>query len=213
MRTLIRNLVTRIGLAALFISPAMPSMAESHWLIYSNKSSTEKNFFVSQGIEGEYGGYRLIQSGQEANDVNSQIWRGYGLRNSVGVEVMKFIQFSVSHTFLNMRAKADSRDNLSGSRLTGEGRFVFASPIGNLELGGGMIGARYDYRDLTSSSDFLGSGYYYSLGVDYFLSSRLSFYIHGKSFRENMVRSGGGSGIENIKSETNALSSGFNIWL
>jgi hypothetical protein len=191
---------------------ALDAMATPHALINSTRGE-DTNVFVSQGIEGEYGSFRKIGAGEDVGDANGQIWRGYSFRNTLGLELMKFVQFSVSHAFVNMRSKANSLENIRGSRVMGETRLVFSSPIGNVEAGGGVIGSRMEYQMKLDNSDFLGSGYFYSLGLNYFFSQRVSFYAQGRVVNENLVRNGGSSEIENIKSKTSSVGLGFSIWL
>jgi hypothetical protein len=168
---------------------------------------------VSQGIEGEYGTVNKIGAGLSAEEGDRRVWRGYAFRNTIGMELMKFIQFSISHSFLNLRSKANSLENLRGSRLMGETRLVFSSPIGNVEVGGGVIGSRMEYQMKLDNADYLGSGVYYSLGLNYFFSQRVSLFGGGKIIKENLVRNGGSSKIENIKTETSNIGLGFSIWL
>lgn len=184
-----------------------------HSFINSQRSSENNNVFVSQAVEGEYGHMNKIAAGLKEGEGENRVWQGYGFRNTIGVELLKFTQFSLSHTFMNMRSKASSLENLHGSRLAGEARVVFSSPIGNMEAGGGVIASSMDYTRLLENADFLGSGYYYTLGLNYFLSQRVSFFGQGKMIRENFVRSGGSSTIENIKSDTSNASFGFSLWL
>jgi len=114
---------------------------------------------------------------------------------------------------LNMRSKGNSLENLRGSRLSAEAKLVFAAPIGNMEAGGGMLASNTTYQRMLDNADFLGSGYYYTLGLNYFFSSRVSFFVNGKSIRENHVRNGGNSSVENIRTETNGFGMGFSFWL
>ena len=191
---------------------AHDTLAETHQLIQSTRSS-ETNVFVSQCVEGEYGSFTKFHSGDNDNRGESRIWRGYGYRNAFGVELMKFTQFSLSHTFVNMRSKENSLENIHGSRLSGEMKLVFAAPVGNLEAGGGFIGGRYDYQKQLENSDYLTSGYFYTLGVNYFMSSRVSLFGQGKMTRENFVRNGGSAEISNIKTDVSSLGLGFSLWI
>lgn len=200
----------------LAVSALMESAAfagPGHAVINSQRSSENNNVFVSQAVEGEYGHMNKIAAGLSPDQGENRVWQGYGFRNTVGVELLKFTQFSVSHSFVNMRSKASSLENLHGSRLAGEARVVFSSPIGNMEAGGGVTASTMDYTRLLENSDFLGSGYYYTLGLNYFLSQRVSVFGHGKMIRENLVRNGGSSQIENIKTKTNNAGIGFSLWL
>lgn len=204
-----RWFIKTLALSALLIE----TQAFSQHSVIQGQRDINSNVFVSQAIEGEYGTYNKILSGQSADTGESRIWRGYSFRNGLGLELMKFTQFSVSHSFINMRSKANSLENMVGSRISAEAKLAFSSPIGNMEAGGGFLASRLDYTMKLDNADFLGSGYYYVLGLNYFLSQRVSFFGHGKMIRENMVRNGGNAEIENFKTNTNSLGLGFSIWL
>ncbi|MGE0172769.1 MAG: hypothetical protein AB7T49_08290 [Oligoflexales bacterium] len=202
----------RVWGTILLLTGSLDALATPHALINATRGA-DTNVFVSQGIEGEYGTFNRIGAGEDIGSGNEQIWRGYSFRNSLGLELMKFVQFSVSHAFVNMRSKANSLENIRGSRIMGETRLVFSSPIGNVEAGGGVLGSKMEYQMKLLNSDFLGSGYFYSLGLNYFFSQRVSLYGQGRVFNENLVRNGGSSEIENIKSKTSNIGLGFSIWL
>lgn len=207
------TIIPAIAVGGLTLSSFASAYGQSHALINSSRSSSMGNMFVSQAIEGEYGNYAKVAAGAEPADASSRVWKGYGIRNSFGLEVIKFTQFSISHTFLSMRSKADSLENVHGSRVTAEMRLVFSSPVGNMEAGGGFSGSRLDYQRQLDNADLLGSGYFYTLGLNYFISSRVSFFGTGRLYRENLVRSGGNAEIESIRTDTSNLGVGFNIWL
>ena len=181
-----------------------------HQAYYPNGRSS---VFAIQSIEGEYGKVQAIKAGssQEAN--KSSTWRGHGVKNGVGVEFMRFTQFTLTHTLVNYRSKATSTENLRGSRISGEARVVFSSPIGNLEGGVGAIASTFDYQNKENQSSYVGSGYYHLLGLNYFSSSRVSFFAHGKKIFENLVRHGGNTSIENIKNDSFSLGLGIKLWI
>jgi len=163
---------------------------------------------VTQAIEAEFGKYRTLGGEDE-----SSFWKGYGIRTSAGLELMKFIQFSAGHTFVNMREKNDGLQSLRGSRLNGEAKLVFYSPVGNLEGGMGVLASRLDFQQGLEVGDYYGSGSYYSLGLNYFVTGNLSFFGGMKMIKENLVKNGGASKIENIKTDTTSLGTGFSLWL
>ena len=187
------------------------AQAYSHAYIDSTRSSTETHVYVTEGADAEYG--RLHTNSDNKDYPVSQDWRGFGLRTAVGLEVMKFIQFDVAHTFVNMSSQNDSLEKMSGSRLTGGGRLVFSAPIGNLELGGGIIGSNLDYQKELLTATYSGSGIYYSLGLNYFMTSRVSMYGDATVIQENFVKTGGVAPVENMQSNMTAMGFGFNLWL
>ena len=202
------------GCAAVSACIGLPAYADgygtSHSLINTMRSNTT---FISQALEGDYGTYTKVPAGGADGGGIRELWRGYGLRSSIGLEMFKFVQFSVSHTLLNMRSKADPFETLTGSRFSGDGKLVFSSPIGNVEAGGGMIASYTNYQHDMERADYIGSGYYYSLGVNYFLSSKVSIFTDCKLFQENMVRSDGAATIESIHTDTTGVELGFSVWI
>jgi hypothetical protein len=213
------NFTTRFagwsGVVFLFgLQLSTSASAVSHSYINTYRSSTQTHVFVSQSVEGEYGTYSQTQSDQSQHEnVNSSSWQGYGIRTSVGFEIMKFLQFDAGHTFLNLRKNKDRLENIDGSRLFGEARAVFISPIGNLEAGIGASALRLDYQKQLESSALVGNGFYYSLGINYFLSNRVSIYSKGTFISERMIKNGGTSEFKGFETETTALGAGFRIWL
>lgn len=190
----------------------------THNYVNTTRSSAISHIFVSQSIEGEYGEFELSGSSDQPNPAASigpkvTKWQGYNLTQTLGLEVMKFIQFNVAHSMMNMRSSASNLERLGGSRFSAGARLVFLAPVANLEAGGGVIGTRYDYQDYLHTSNFYGSGSYFSLGFNYYLSERVSLFGQGKLIEENSVRSGGDIEAKNIKSKTTNLGTGFSLWL
>jgi hypothetical protein len=54
---------------------------------------------------------------------------------------------------------------------------------------------------------------FYSLGMNYFFSSQVSFYGYGKVTQENLVRNGGSALYKNIRSDTTGFGLGFIFWI
>jgi hypothetical protein len=197
------------------------AVAQSHDYITTFRSGTNSHVYVSQSLEGEYGLYSLhgklipSQTDPEGTVVGDDVsgWRGFGFRSAVGIELLKFIQFSAGHTFLNMRNQEDGLEQLVGSRLHADVNFVFASPIGNLEAGVGASLLRVDYRRGMENSSFVGSGSSYSVGVNYFLSSQVSVFGKARIFNEHLLRNGGSATVRRMDTSTTGVSLGFRIWL
>lgn len=198
-----------LAIAALSLSN-QEAFGYSHQLIDSMRSGTVSHVFVTQGVEGEYGKYTLsLKNGKE----DESVWKGYGIRNAVGLELMKFVQFSANHTFINMRSSEREGQRLFGSRLGGDVKLVFSAPIGNLEMGMGALASKLDFQRELAFASVYGSGIYYSLGVNYFLSSRVSFFTTAKMIEETLVRDGGSEEVKRIQTKTSNVGLGFNIWL
>ena len=186
--------------------------AQSHAMINDSRSSLSKNVFVSQGVEGESGRFKKFSGNADAEAV-SQSWRGYGIRNGVGIELFKFTQFALSHSLLNLHAKESSLENLTGSRLSASIRLAFSSPIGNIEFGSGLLASQLEYQNLDRKATFLGSGHFYSLGWNYFLSPSISIFAHGQHSTITLTQSNGDAGLSRMESARDGLGLGLKIWL
>jgi hypothetical protein len=207
-----------LGLGAL--APKM-ALAGTHNYVNYNRSSLVNHIFVQQSVDGEYGKYvsSIDHPGSDdgtqkaGSSTESENWKGYGIGTSLGLEIMNFVQFTAGHTFVNMRHKDDSLESLSGSRLHAGARLVFEAPVANLELGGGLLGSRMDYQKQLENASFYGSGVYYSLGLNYFTSSQVSFYFEAKMSKEHLVQSGGSANVKSIDTNTTSMGLGFRIWM
>ncbi len=212
------NKLFMIAAATVTLCASGAAMAQGHAYLNYMRSGTESHIFVQQTIEGEYGQYKTEGSAKDAagNDVGvsgKQFWKGYGFGTTIGLELMKFVEFTAGHTFVNMRYKEDALESLAGSRLHAGVRFAFLSPVGNLEVGGGFQGSRLDYQKQLDNASFYGSGYYYGIGVNYFLSQRVSVVFDAKMTREHLDRSGGSSVVRSIDTDATLMGAGFRIWL
>jgi hypothetical protein len=212
------NLKLMLSGALLSLLWSGAALAQGHGYVNYMRSSTSSYVFVQQSIDGEYGqhsteGEAKDETGKTSSYEDKQYWKGYGIGTSVGLELMKFVQFVAGHTFVNLRHKDDALESLSGSRVHGGLRLVFTAPVANLELGSGLTGSRLDYQKQLENSSFYGSGFYYSVGLNYFMSSRISVYYEAKIVHEHLVRSGGSSSVSAMDTDATAMGLGFRIWL
>ena len=205
-----KTLISIVAVVIALTAVSETAFGYTHNFINSMRSSTERHIYVSQAVEAEYGTFTLTDQDGVAT---SNIWNGYGFRNAVGMEFIKFIQFSANHTFLNMNNKDSSSSRLGGSRLAGEVKFSFASPLGNLEMGAGAIVSRYDLQQQLDHTSIYGSGMYYTMGVNYFVSSQISLFGNMKSINEHFVRNAGASIGSGITTSTTSAGFGASIWL
>ena len=209
--------VATVGVAvSVALAPA--AAAQTHNYINMMRSSTESHLFVQQSLDGEYGKYTTegdvaTEGGGHKTFSQTNFWKGYGIGTSIGLEVLKFVQMVAGHTFVNLRYKDDALESLNGSRLTAALRLVFLAPIGNLEAGSGITGARLDYQKQLDNASFYGNGVYYSLGLNYFVNGRVSFYYEAKTQREHLVRNGGNASVDTIDTDATLMGVGFRIWL
>ena len=196
---------------------SVDAYAQAHNYINNRRSSTVSHFFVTQSVDGEFG--RFNTTGKEStpegmiDTSSSPYWQGFGIGSAVGLEVLKFIQFNAGHTFVNMRNRNDGLEKIDGSRLNGGVRLVFTAPVANLEAGGGVLASRMDYTKRLDSATFYGSGYYYTLGLNYFISSQVSFFGNIKMNHENLVRNGGSTVTSSMVTDTTLVGFGFTLWL
>ena len=194
---------------------ALAQSGVSHNYVNTYRSSSITHIFVSQSIEGEYGDFELNKSGSglTASVPSSEKWRGYNLTQTFGLEILKFVQFTAAHSMINLRASSSGLERLGGSRFSAGARLVFLAPVANLEAGGGVIGTRYDYQRDMTTSDFYGSGVYYTLGFNYFISEKVSIFGQAKSIDELSMRTGGDPNAKSIRLRSTNLGTGFTLWL
>lgn len=199
------------------------SAAYNHNYVNTMRSGNVSHLFVSQSVDGEFGKFSATTK-QGANSADamasvgslgpsSDSWRGFGIGTAFGLEVLKFVQFTSGHTFVSLRRNDDGLQTLSGSRLHAGAKFVFTAPLANLELGGGMLGSRMDFVQRLQRGDYYGSGLYYSLGLNYFLSSQVSVFGTLKTLQERLVQTGGDSTYDTIRNSSTTVGAGFSIWL
>ncbi len=204
---LIKTLATLVGLTGLGQYSAAQDL--SHAYINTTRSGQISHYYLGVSIDTEFGN---MKRNNEADEVVATNWQGYGINNQLGVEMAKFIQFYVSHVSLNLRQKGEGDSRLVGSRFMGGARFVFYAPLGNLEIGGGATSLTLEYLSNKGNSEFYGSGYFYELRYNYFLSTAVSFTVTARSLSENLVNNGGNADIKNLRSSTNVASFGWSLW-
>jgi hypothetical protein len=187
------------------------AQSSAHARIDQSRSSLSKNVFLTTSVEGEYG--RVQRTEKDSGVIDNASWRGYGIRNGLGVEAFKFTQFSLSHTLLNLRSQDQGRENLTGSRLAAEFALAFSSPLANLHFGMGMLASNLQYQSLEKSSSYTGTGHYYSVGLNYFFSQSVSVQMTGKRIESNNKRTGGSADYSSLNANTDNLSLGIAVWL
>jgi hypothetical protein len=202
-----RNFFASLGL----LLGAQSALAQSHAVVDRYRSSERANVFIFQSIDGEYG--RVQKSFKSQPETVSQTWRGYGIRNGVGVELFKFTQFSLSHTLLNLRSRDSSLENMRGSKLAGEVTFAFSAPITNIQFGLGVIASQLDYQDHEKSGAYVGTGHYYNMGFNYFVSQMFSVQLLGRRSVIRHSASGGSLDLQEMHSNSDSLSFGLAIWI
>lgn len=198
--------------AAILLLSSSAIFAVQHAYINHNRSSIYNYVFISQSLSAEYGsiasnGGSEVEVGKDAN------WKGMGIKTAAGIEVLKFVQFEVGHTFLNLKNHNNSFETLGGSRINLGTKLVFRSPLVNLEGGVGLLASRLDYQKELSNADFYGNGHYYTLGLSYYLHSKISMHLYGNMNREHLVRNAGAQDVKEIDTDTTSGGIGFTVWL
>jgi hypothetical protein len=210
--------LTGIAVLAGVFGAQSEAMGYTHNFIDSNRSSVVRNLYVVQGIEGSFGrfkadGVATSEDGFSESVATDAYWKGWGVHSGVGIELFKFLQFGIGHTMVNERNQSNSLEKISGSRFTGETSLNFASPMGSLMLGGGVVASRYDYTRRLESADYYGSGYFYKVGINYFIAPQVSVYGDLRTSHENLIRNTGTSMYKSISLDLQTGSAGFAIWL
>lgn len=206
------GLLTRLSLSS-------EAWGQSHSYMNQMRSSDIKYFFFQQSVDGEIGVQKMtVQTADDGTTLEEpkeqkKGWKGVGIDSTMGMEILRFIQCQVGHTFINLNGQDDGWATLSGSRLHAGVRAVFTAPVANLEMGAGVLGSRLDYRLQMSNTSLYGSGSYAAFGLSYFFSPRVSLFGEGRMIREHLVRSGGSPISSSIDTEINTLGMGFRIWL
>jgi hypothetical protein len=208
----------KLLVAVIVVFASSQALANSHSYINNYRSGIYNHVFVQQSVEGEFGSYstkgtRIGESGAGESYSEGQDWKGYGIGTSVGLEVMKFIQFSLGHTFVNMQHKDDRLESLSGSRLNAGLKLVFGAPIFNLEVGTGLTGSRLDYQKQLENASFYGSGLYNEISLNHYMSSQISVYFSAKLANEHLARTAGSSSVKDMDTSTTLMGAGVRIWL
>jgi|GEM_PF-841973 len=212
-----------LGLATSHQAFAQAIATGNHNFVNTMRSANVSHVFVSQTIDGEFGKFSGVNTSRKSADAgvaglgnlgpSSDSWRGFGIGTNFGLEVMKFVQFTGGHTFVSLRRNDDGLQTLSGSRLNAGARFVFMAPLANLELGGGVLASRMDFVQRLDRADYYGSGMYYSIGMNYFLSSQVSVFGTVKTVSEHLIKGSGNTSYDTINNDSTTIGTGFSIWL
>lgn len=207
---MLKKLSVLVSLALLSISGSAVAQG-SHDMINKSRSSYYKNVFLTTSVEGEYGSISKQEKGSD--ELTKESWRGYGIRNGLGIEMMKFTQFSLSHTLLNMRSAKSSAETLSGSRLAGEFALSFSAPITNIQFGLGMTLTSLQHQALGKTQSYSGTGTFYTIGLNHFFTPTISVQAIAKRIEGQNRLSAGESNLEKFGSITDNLSLGIAVWL
>lgn len=195
--------------AGVAVSEGAIAQGLTHSYINTMRSSMVTHYYLDVNIDSEFG---QLTREDDLSKSAATYWQGYGINNQLGVELGKFIQFYIGHVSLNLKEKAEAGARLIGSRFMAGARFVFYAPLGNLELGGGASSLQLDYISPKGNANFDGSGYFYELRYNYFLSPAVSFNVSARSLNEHLNHNGSNPAIKGFVSTTNVASLGWSLW-
>jgi hypothetical protein len=197
-------------------------------------------FFVSQGIEGEYGSMRILEEGKpqvnakltsspnsELGDRNSSdnnaresaaveipSWRCYSLRTGFGTEMFKALRLGAWHSLVSSRRSDDEFESISGSRFSAEGVLTFTNPLANITLSYGASLGTYRYQKALESAQLGGNGSNWSLGAERFFSSSAAVSLTARTTREQLQKTRGAENLPNrFGSESFGLSLAIALWM
>lgn len=173
--------------------------------LYSGRSHSGSRLYFSQGASGEYSQQEAVVDHRDS----SERWKGYAVKNSFGLEYHRFVDFGLTHSLITSKNMDNSWESLRGSRVTADLGLVFGSPVGNLRFGGGLVGSRLDYQNSPISGSVYGSGTYYSIGLNYFITPRFSAYADYQEYRERLT---GDADFNQALVVTRAADLGFTLW-
>lgn len=180
----------------------------SHSYIENTRSGMVTHYYIGSSIENESAKVLITRNGKESQEN----WRGYGLNTELGMELLKFMRISVNHAFMTAKSETAKGVDTTGSRAGVSNYFIFSSPIGNLEMGGGLNLSRYEFQDGYDRANIYGENTYFGLGVNYYLSYSSSVFVRFKSGSDSGTYGNGPAIMESMEGKTQAVSLGMCLW-
>jgi len=196
-------------LAVLFgMAPVTQAGDYSHAYIDSTRSGMVTHYYIGSSIENEATKFVITRDGKET----SENWRGYGLNTELGMELLKFMRISLNHAFMTAKSESARGVDTTGSRFGVSNYFIFSSPIGNLEMGGGLNVSRYEFQEGYDRANIYGENTYFGLGVNYYLSYGSSVFVRFRSGSDNGTYGSGPAIMESMKGKSEGISVGMCLW-
>lgn len=186
--------------------------AQSHSSIDSTRSTFNRNVFFDQSLVGFNSSLNFSGDSAAVNQMGKG-WTGFGIRDGFGLELYKFIHLSILHTHVDQEGKGEANASFEANELSGNLSFNFASPIGNLGFGAGIVASRASLQTVEKSSRYSGSGQLENISWNYFMTP--SFSLTSKVERAHMTyhQGSGNTGISKFTSNRTGMALGFKIWL
>lgn len=139
------------------------------------------------------------------------LFQGYAFRAAAGIEHLHFLQTGVYYANVNETTRAGQNAELRANEFGAEVRMVFTAPVVNLAVGGGAMASQGAFRSGSVYSPVSTNGYFASVEVIYFLSSRLSFNASGSNiWSKSVIRS---NVMTESQSQATRFGGGISIWL
>lgn len=177
--------------------------AFDHQYIMTNRSSITNDVWFSEAIGATTGKIRSNLN------PDSETWRGFYLRSELGMETMKFVQFSSGIEIAKL-TRQDYLDRIESIRAYTEMKFVFSAPMLNIEVGGGIISGPTRYA-IINATDMNSAGHYYTMGINRYISSNFSVFTRGNVEIMRMRRTGGDPNLNSVDGVLNSGSMGIRI--
>ncbi len=127
---------------------------------------------------------RVDEQGVESVETSSRVYKGLGLKTSLGTELVRFVRFSVYHLYRDLSHNPST--SLRGSEVGGETKLNFYGPVVNLQLGLGLDVSRLNHQSIDGSTMYFGSGYTGSVGIERFIAPKASVVFTVKAQQENL---------------------------
>ena len=175
--------------------------------MYFNGNSDRIGVFFSESASLEYGNHTLESS---TKTITSK-WYGTGINTEFGLELEKFIQFSLNHTFLNLQDANNAAKNMKGFRLAPELKAIFSSPAFNLEFGMGATASKFDYQECSALTNVQGYGSFFSIGATHYFARHVAAFLVARKILENFDKVNGDLDIKSLHTDGYASNLGIRI--
>jgi hypothetical protein len=180
----------------------------SHSYIENTRSGMVTHYYIGSSVENEATKFIITRDGKE----KAESWRGYGLNTELGMELLKFMRISINHAFMTAKSESARGVDTTGQRVGLSNYFIFSSPVGNLEMGGGLNVSRYEFQEGYDRANIYGQNTYFGLGVNYFLSYSSSVFVRFRSGSEDGTYGSGPAIMESMKGKLEGISLGMCLW-
>ena len=163
-----------LALALVLVAPVAEAKSHAFYSLYNN--NYDNHIILQQSAESESGPIT-------SKDGSTSYWKGYGITTTAGATYRDFVIGTIGYTMLDRRANTDD-EHAWGNAVDLGLKLSFSSPIGSLEIGGGATAEHLSTSENEINGTAIGSGVFYSLGLNYLVSYSVS--IDGEIKVDNM---------------------------